>query len=129
MENEKELDYIVNSKKYFDKEYINNGTYNGYDVKGHAMADAKEITAKYLNSHESYRIKKKAISTQSKNSKKKNALIATLVALGLAAGTISFVDLAKHPEDYLTTHPDFDGAPTISEIIDRTPENFGIGGR
>ena len=49
--------------------------------------------------------------------------------MGLAAGTVGFVDLANHPEDYFTTHPDFDGTPTISEDLERTPENFGIGGK
>ena len=59
---------------------------------------------------------------------KKTALIVA-VALGISAGSIMFADVVNHPEGYMTTHPDFEGAPSISEILDRTPENFGLGGR
>lgn len=126
-----ETSYKVNEIRNFDTNYQETGVYNSYDVKGYAMRDAKMIKEKYrvCTFEGAAEVHEKNISKESKNSKTKQAIIATLVALGLAASTISFVDIAKHPEDYLTTHPDFDGTPTISEIIDRTPENFGIGGR
>ena len=59
----------------------------------------------------------------------KRFIAASAIVLGLAAGSIGVVDMANHPEDYITTHPDFDGTPTFSQVIDRTPENFGMGGR
>ena len=58
-------------------------------------------------------------------------ILATAATLG---SSVLFVDFANHPEDYLTTHPDFDGnvieeVESFSGFLDRTLENFGIGGR
>lgn len=78
------------------------------------------------------KVERKEVPAGKKNKALARALAAVAVAGTLAlgvAGTIQIVDLAQHPEDYLTTHPDFDGRVTFSEVIDRTPENFGIGGR
>lgn len=89
--------------------------------------EAKQYRMLYLDRQEP--VKTKVVSKEKKSHALRNFLVASAVTLGLAAGSIGVVDMANHPEDYLTTHPDFDGTPTFSQIIDRTPENFGMGGR
>lgn len=117
----------------FNEEYIKEGTYNGYNVREAALRDHESIVEnsnfKVVSFDGDAMVGTKAISSENKLNKIQKTVLAVLVAAGLGLGTITFVDIAKHPEDYLTTHPDFDGTATISEVIDRTPENFGIGGR
>lgn len=84
---------------------------------------------KIVSFDEKLEVKTKEISKEKKSKALVSVLAAAAITMGLAAGTVGFVDLANHPEDYFTTHPDFDGAPTISEVLERTPENFNIGGR
>ena len=90
---------------------FNNGNFNVITVDGKMEVKNKQVA-----------------DSKFKELCKKTALIVA-VALGISAGAIMFADVLNHPEGYSTTHPDFEGAPSISEIIDRTPENFGIGGR
>ena len=74
-------------------------------------------------------VKNKQVSDSKLKELWKKTAVVVAVALGLSAGTIMFADVVNHPEGYMTTHPEFEGAPSISEILDRTPENFGLGGR
>lgn len=114
-------------------EYRETGVYNGYNAREAALNDYEEIARKHnfrvVNFDGDLEVKSKSIERKDKIDKIKKTVIAVLVATGVAFGSISFVDFANHPEDYFTTHPEFDGPATFSEIIDRTPENFGIGGR
>ena len=91
--------------------------------------DNKEQNYRLINSEKKFEVKTKEVPKEKKSRAGAKFLAAAAITLGLAGGSITMVDLAQHPEDYLTTHPEFEGTPTISEILDRTPDNFGIGGR
>ncbi len=82
-----------------------------------------------VNTEEALEVKEKEISKEKKMSARGKALVAIAVSLGIAAGVVMSADLVNHPEDYLTTNPNFNGPATISEVIERTPQNLGIGGK
>lgn len=128
--------FRANSIRYFDPEYKETHQYNGYNAKEHAEKDFYEIMKNHPESakkcnimtfDDKVKVKEKQISKEKKSSAAKKTIIAILVAAGVLAGSVQFMDFANHPESYMTTHPDFEGAPSISEVLERTPDNFGIG--
>lgn len=124
-----DTDFKARLNKNFNEEYIETGKYHGYNVDEAARGDYEEIAKKYCVSFPGEtEVKQKEVSSEHKSKLFKRAMIILATAATLGSSVL-FVDFANHPEDYLTTHPDFDGRATISEILDRTPENFGIGGR
>lgn len=130
---DKDTSFEAKMNEVFNEEYKKTGVYNGYNVQKAASNTfdelAKKNDFKAINFEGDVEVKKKTISKESKNNKAIKSVVAVLVAAGIGFGSITFVDFAKHPENYSTTYPDFEGRVTISEIIDRTPENFGIGGK
>ena len=136
-----ETTYEAQKIMNLDEEYQRTGIYNGQDIRGEAIKTHNEMMAargyekgedgnyNFISFEGRKEVKRKAISKEDKTQKIKKTVIASLVALGLAGGTIAFVDVANHPENYLTTDPNFQGAATISQVIERTPQNFGIGGK
>ena len=124
-----------------DEEYQRTGIYNGQDIRGAAQKDHQEMMeARGYEKEEdgnynlvsfegAVEVKRKAISKESKSRKIRKTLVAASVALGLASGSIFFADVANHPENYITTDSNYQGPATISQVIDRTPQNFGIGGK
>ncbi len=133
MINNKKLDdaeFQAKSNEVFNENYQETGIYNGYDVKEAANKDFEEISGKYLVSFAGeVPVKQKEITPKKKSSLFKKTIAALAIAATMTGAGITIADLANHPEDYVSTHPDFDGRATISEVLDRTPENFGIGGR
>ncbi len=130
-----------NAKKIvnLDEEYQRTGIYNGQDMKNATKRDCDEMMTRrgYEKDDEgnynlvsfegAVKVGKKAISKESKAEKIKKSIVIVSVALGLAHGVILGADIINHPENYSTPHPDFQGRVTMSEMIKRTPENFGIG--
>ncbi|MGN0992338.1 MAG: hypothetical protein ACI4PE_00125 [Bacilli bacterium] len=130
---EDDIDFKVKMVQTLDDEYKNTGFYNGYDVRGKALKDHDEIMEKHGVNVVAYdgdvNVNKKSISKESKNKKLKIVLTAIATGAILSFFVIGAADFLNHPESYFTTHPNFEGTPTISELLQRTPENFGIGGR
>lgn len=136
-----ETTYRAKKIMNLDEEYQKTGIYNGQDIRGAAQKDyqemmeargyEKEENGNYnlLNFGGPVEVKRKVISKESKSRKIKKTILAVSVALGLASGSIFFADIANHPENYMTTDPGYQGPVTISQVIDRTPQNFGIGGK
>lgn len=138
---DQETTYRAKEIMNLDENYQNTGMYNGQNIKEAAMQDHDQIMMErgYIKNEDgSYnlvsfegtkKVNKKAINKEDKARKVKKTIIAGLVALGLAGGTITFADIANHPENYVTTDDNYQGPVTISQVIDRTPQNFGIGGK
>lgn len=113
------------SKEKFNKE--NSKEFSAYNSNLNKNFD--DIDKKYCVSFPGeLELKKKQMSNERilKLYDRMKIILFSIIVLG---GTIMFVDVAKHPENYVTTSPNFEGHVTFSEIIERTPENFGIGGR
>ena len=140
-EDYKKLQAMINNKKLddaefqaklnetFNKEYQETGIYNGYDVKDAANKDFGEISQPYLVGFEGeVPVKQKEISSEKVFSLLKKTIAALAIAATMTGAGIIIADLANHPENYFTTHPEYEKAK-FSEVLDRTPENFGIGGR
>lgn len=140
-EDYKKLQAMINNKKLddaefqaklnetFNKEYQETGIYNGYDVKEAANKDFEEISGKYLVSFAGeVPVKQKEISSEKVFSLLKKTIAALAIAATMTGAGIIIADLANHPENYFTTHPEYEKAK-FSEVLDRTSENFGIGGR
>ncbi|MGM9879234.1 MAG: hypothetical protein ACI31R_04345 [Bacilli bacterium] len=130
---DKDTSFEAKMNEVFNEEYKKTGVYNGYNVRKAASNTFDELAEKNdfkaINFEGDVEVKKKTISKESKNNKAIKSVVAVLVAAGIGFGTITFVDTIQHPESYFTTHPNFEGTPTFSELIDRTPANFGIGGK
>lgn len=132
MINNKKLDdaeFQAKSNEVFNENYQETGIYNGYDVKEAANKDFEEISGKYLVSFEGeVPVKQKEITPKKKSSLFKKTIAALAIAATMTGAGIIIADLANHPENYFTTHPEYEKAK-FSEVLDRTSENFGIGGR
>lgn len=130
---EDDIDFNVKMTQVFDEEYRKTGFYNGYDARGKALQDHAEILEKnginMVGFNGDVEVKEKSISKEDKYKKLKIVLSAIAAGAIIAFFVIEGADFLNHPESYLTTHPNFEGAPTISEFLQRTPGNFGIGGR
>ena len=136
-----ETTYQAKKIMNLDEEYQQTGIYNGQDIRGAAQKDHQEMMEargyereedgnyNLVNFEGPVEVKRKAISKESKSRKIKKTIVAASVALGLASGSIFFADVANHPENYMTTDQGYQGPATISQVIDRTPQNFGIGGK
>ena len=140
-EDYKKLQAMINNKKLddaefqaklnetFNKEYQETGIYNGYDVKEAANKDFEEIIQPYLVGFEGeVPVKQKEISSKKVFSLLKKTIAALAIAFTMAGVGITIVDLANHPENYFTTHPEYEKAK-FSEAFDRISDNLNIGGR
>lgn len=132
-----DIDYKAKSLRYLDDDVRETGVYNGYDFRSAAHRDADEIASKYKNDEGKFlvlatgdcEVKHKQISSEKKKNMKKK--VAAFVVAGVIAilGVVQAGDFINHPENYLTTHPEYKGKVTFSQMIERTPSNFGIGGK
>lgn len=137
--NDSQTTYSAKEIMNLDEEYQKTGIYNGQDMRSAAQRDYDEMMARrgyekdddgnytLVSFEGAVKVGKKAISKESKAKKIKKSIVIVSVALGLANGVIFGADVINHPENYLSTHPDFQGHVSYSEMIKRTPENFGIG--
>ena len=137
--NDNQTTYNAKKIMNLDEEYQRTGIYNGQDMRSAAKRDYDEMMTRrgYEKDDEgnynlvsfegAVKVGKKPISKESKTKKIKKSIAIVSVALGLANGVIFGADIINHPENYLSTYPNFQGHVTYSEMIKRTPENFGIG--
>lgn len=126
-----DTDYDAKREEYFNEEYRETGIYNEYDVVGNANRDFEEMMRNhpnvqkniYITSCAPTKVKRKEVMSQKKSGLKK--LVVGLVVSGMIAGaTVVGTDVLNHPENYDSTHPEFEGGVTFSEMIERTPENI-----
>ena len=129
---EKNIENKANDIRYLDREYRENGIYNGYDVVGNAYRDYEEMMKNhpnvqknvYMTSCAPTPVKRKNITTTKKNGLKR--FVSAVIVTGTIASAIVVggADVLNHPENYDSTHPEFEGGVTFSEMIERTPENI-----
>lgn len=129
---QEDSDYRAKAIKYLDKEYQETGIYNGYNPKEQAQKDFEQMmegNVYFTSCRENTEVKygKKEASEKARKIKKTFAVITT--AAILASATMVGGDILNHPEDYSTQHPNYDGPATFSQMIERTPDNFGLGGK
>ena len=123
--------YYDEDLKLFDDRNKANALNESYEQmqKFAAERDMNESKFNVITVDGKMEVKSKQVSEKKMKELIKKTVLIVAVALGISAGAIEFADIVNHPEGYMTTHPEFEGAPSISEVIDRTPENFGLGGR
>lgn len=116
---------------------------NPRDTSPFEMERAPRDTSPFyiVNTEESFEVKEKEVSEDKKMSTFKKSMIACAVAVGVTIGTIVPVDIIMNPAVYDSTHEKYietaqeykekgvENPRSISEIIKRTPSNFGIGGK
>jgi len=69
-------------------------------------------------------VNKKMVSKEKKGFLKK--FVSTVIVTGTIASAVVIggADVLNHPENYDTTHPDFEGRATFSQVMERTPDNI-----
>ena len=129
---QRDIEYEANANRYFDEDFRESGTYNGYDVVGNAHRDYEEMMMNHPNAQKNIyitscaptKVKRKEVPTQKKSGLKR--FVSTVIVAGTIASAIVVggADVLNHPENYDSTHPEFEGGVTFSEMIERTPENI-----
>ena len=116
-----------------DKRIINEEKQHRFQYEKKNYSDSINDDVYVFATKGDFEVKEKEVLKEKTKLSKEKALKIAAVTLGIASvvatGAVLVVNAVNHPEWFLTTHPDFVGPPSFSELIREFINIVGKGGR